>query len=117
MAGAVPCDGYAATSRRGDGAFQRGCRRAVRLRLTITFADKETDVPIENADIRLGPFRATTDAGGRAELWIPAGQYEVNVWHRSYEAPPTTLNVNGERVLRLQGITVPEEDPSARWMM
>jgi hypothetical protein len=86
-------------------------------RLTIVFADKETEEPIENAHIRLGAFRAITDARGRAELSIPVGRYEVKVWHPAYETPSTEIDVNGDLALQLPGVNLPEEDPSARWMM
>jgi hypothetical protein len=86
-------------------------------RLSITFTDSETDAPIENANIRLGPFRAVTDERGRAELFLAAGTYEVSVWHPGFEAPPCTLVVDGNLTLQLAGSAVTQEDPSARWMM
>lgn len=86
-------------------------------RLTITFVEKETEKPIENAHIRLGPFRALTDAGGAAQLSMPKGTYEIKVWHAGYEAPPTTVDIIDDVTLRLVGVAVPEEDPSARFMM
>lgn len=86
-------------------------------RLTITFVEKDTEKPIENAHIRSGPFHALTDAGGAAHLSMPKGTYEIKVWHAGYEAPPTTVAVVDDVTLRLVGVAVPEEDPSARFMM
>ena len=86
-------------------------------RLKITFTDKDTDMPIKGADVRLGPFHAITDALGRAELAIPGGCYDVNVWHCDYEVLPVNVQIDDDVTLQLRGIPVPEEDPSARWMM
>ena len=86
-------------------------------RLTITLIEHETEKPIEHAHIRLGPFRSLTDACGVAELSMPKGTYEIRVWHAGYEAPPTTVDVFNDVTLRLVGVAVPEEDPSARFMM
>jgi hypothetical protein len=33
------------------------------------------------------------------------------------ETPSTTVDVNGDLALQLPGVNLPEEDPSARWMM
>jgi hypothetical protein len=87
------------------------------FKIAITFADKDTKQPIEHAQIRLGLFRATTDACGRAELSMPRGSYEVKVWHPGYESPPLTVELNENLTLHLPGIQVLEEDPSGRWMM
>jgi hypothetical protein len=100
-----------------EARFSIAAVRPPECRLTMTFVDRETEEPIESAHIRLGPFRAVTDASGRAELSIPAGPYEVKVWHHAYETPSTTVEVNGDLALQLHGVSVPEEDPNARWMM
>jgi hypothetical protein len=86
-------------------------------RLTIRLVEMETEKPIENAHIRLGPFRSQTDACGVAELLMPKGTYEIRVWHAGYEAPPTRVDVFDDVNLRIVGVAVPEEDPSARFML
>ena len=43
--------------------------------LTVKVIAKDDRVPIEDAQIRLGPYRATTDASGRAEVRIAKGRY------------------------------------------
>lgn len=103
--------------REAQARFSVAAVRPPECRLTITFADKETAQPIDNAHIRLGPFRAITDAAGRAELLIPVGRYEVKIWHTAYQTPHMTVDVDGDVALELSGVNVPEEDPSARWMM
>jgi hypothetical protein len=86
-------------------------------RITIALTGNETDLPIEDADIRLGAFRATTDTSGRAELAVPRGAYDVTVWHPRFEVLPVNVQIDDDVTLQLRGIAVPEEDPSARWMM
>lgn len=86
-------------------------------RLTIRLVEKDTARPIEHAHVRLGPFRACTDAAGIAELSMPRGTYEVTVWHAGYEADPVGVEINDDVQLDLIGVSVPDEDPSARFMM
>lgn len=100
-----------------EARFSVAAVRPPECRLTITFAEKETDEPIENAHIRLGPFRAQTDSRGMAQLSLPRGSYEIQVWHAGYEAAPTRVDIMNNMTLQLMGIAVPEEDPSPRWMM
>ena len=103
----------------GEGRAQFSFATVARpeCRLTIRLREKDTARPIENAHVRLGPFRACTDAAGIAELSMPRGQYEITVWHAGYEADPVGVEINGDVQLELLGVAVPEEDPSARFMM
>jgi hypothetical protein len=86
-------------------------------RLTIRIVEQDTSKPIENASVRLGPFRSLTNADGVAEVLIPKGTFEVTVWHAAYETSPMTVEVTRDATLELTGVAVPQEDPSARFMM
>jgi hypothetical protein len=87
-------------------------------RLTITLVDRHASTPIENAHIRLGPFRTLTDASGIARVALPKGTYEITVWHAGYETDPATVDIaDADVALRLVGTAVPDEDPSAWWAM
>jgi hypothetical protein len=86
-------------------------------RLTIVITEQDTEVPIERAHVRLGPFRTVTDACGMAEISIPTGTYEVKVWHAGFETPATTVDITADVKLQLAGVAVPEDDSSAPWMM
>src|SRR5712675_859583 len=53
--------------------------------LTVKVIAKETAAPIEDAQIRLGPHRAATDCAGLAEVRMPKGRYELQVWTVGYQ--------------------------------
>jgi hypothetical protein len=65
---------------------------------TLAVAVASGGVPIEEAYIRLGAYRATTDVSGQATIKLAAGRYELVVWKAGYDTEP-----------------VPEEDPDAVW--
>jgi len=86
-------------------------------KLTIVILDKETEAPIQEAHVRLGYFRAVTDADGRADLAMPGGKHEVQAWMVSHELAPTVIDVKEDMTIRLKATAIPEEDPGARWSM
>ena len=57
-------------------------------RVTVQVVEKETEAPLEDVEVRLGVYRASTDAAGLASLELPGGVYELNAWKISYETTP-----------------------------
>jgi len=86
-------------------------------RLTIKVIDKDTKAPIENAQVRLGAYRAATDQSGLAEVDLPKGIYDLDVWKVGYEAPSTSVEVDEDITVQVEVLTVPEENPDAAWLM
>ncbi|HTI72344.1 MAG TPA: hypothetical protein VMF06_20385 [Candidatus Limnocylindria bacterium] len=84
-------------------------------RLTIKIVEQDTEKPIENVQIRLGPFRSATDECGVAELSMPKGSYEMTIWHPRWESPSTQVEVFEDATIELRSTPVPEDDPDARW--
>ena len=85
--------------------------------LTVTVTAKESATPVAQADVRLGPYRATTGPSGQAELRIAGGAYELHVWKAGYEMPTRGLDIRADTSVEIEAVTVPEEDPDARWKM
>ncbi len=85
-------------------------------RLTVDVVDKTTSAPIGDAIVRAGAFRGATNAGGRAELKVADGVYEVVVWKTGFDAPPITIEIAADKQLRVEVAPVPEEDLDARWL-
>jgi hypothetical protein len=83
--------------------------------LTVRLVAQETGSPIAQADIRLGPYRATTDAAGRAELRLPKGQYDLRIWTVGYDAPPCLVDIDDDAVVEIAAVTVPEENADRAW--
>jgi hypothetical protein len=86
-------------------------------RLTIKVIEGANATPIEDAQVRLGAYRAATDRSGQAEIGMPKGCYSLTVWKVGYEAPATTVEVNEDSTVEIAILAVPEENPDAAWMM
>jgi hypothetical protein len=84
-------------------------------KLTVKVIEKDTAAPIEQALVRLGAYRAETGRAGLAEIRLPKGRYELNVWKAGYEIQPTTLDLDKDASVELEALVVPEEDPDAFW--
>jgi hypothetical protein len=86
-------------------------------RLTIKVIEKDTAAPIANAQVRLGVFRGATDQSGLAQVDMPRGTYDLNVWKVGYEAPTKTVELNENISVEVEVLSVPEENPDAAWLM
>jgi hypothetical protein len=71
--------------------------------------------PVEDAIVRLGPTRASTDASGTAVVKLAKGDYELVVWKAGYDAPLTPLNIDADAFLQIDVRVVPQADPDAVW--
>jgi hypothetical protein len=86
-------------------------------RLAVKVVEQDTATPVENAQVRLGPYRAATDGSGIAEVMLPKGSYDLNVWKSGYEAPTTAITVDADLAVDIVLTPVPEENPDDRWQM
>jgi hypothetical protein len=88
-------------------------------RATIEVTDSVTHVAIEDVDVRLGPYRASTGADGVAHLELPAGMYELSAWKPGYDdAPSHTVEVTSNLIIHLETAPTSKSDPDAErvWM-
>jgi hypothetical protein len=103
-----------------DGAtttFSVAVTRPADHRLTVKVLEKDTATPVEAAEVRLGVYRATTNAGGMAAIEVPKGTYELVVWKVGYDVPILSAEVTDDRTVELEATVVPEDDPDAAWQM
>ncbi len=82
---------------------------------TLTVKVVADGVPVEDAIVRLGPTRATTDASGTAAVKLAKGRYELVVWKAGYDAPMTPLTIDADAVVQIDARPLPEPDPDAVW--
>src|SRR5262249_15449167 len=82
---------------------------------TLTIKVSAGDAPIDDAHVRLGPYRATTDAAGVAEIRLAKGRYQLVVWKAGYDRPPTPIEVAGDALVAVEARPEPEPDPDAIW--
>jgi hypothetical protein len=86
-------------------------------RLTVKVVEQGTATPVENAQVRLGPYLAATGDSGIAKLVLPKGSYDLNVWKSGYEAPTTAVTVDADLAVDVAVTPVPEENPDDVWLM
>jgi hypothetical protein len=86
-------------------------------RLTVRVVERETAMPVENALVRLGPYRAATGGSGIAEVVLPKGSYDLNVWKSGYEAPTTAITVGADLAIDIAITLASEENPDDLWQM
>ena len=84
-------------------------------RITVTIVDKATGAPLDEAIVRVGAFRATTDANGCATLHVPRGVAQIVVWKAGFDVPDAEIDVQADADVRVDAKGVREEDPDARW--
>jgi hypothetical protein len=80
-------------------------------RVTVKVTAKGTEAPLENVEVRLGVYRASTDAQGLASLELPGGVYGLDAWKAGYETLPRTVEVGKDLMVHVEAVCVPEKDP------
>jgi uncharacterized membrane protein len=102
---------------RSSSKFSVAIVRPPEHRLTIEVFERDSKAPIEDAQVRLGAYRAATDPSGRAEVAMPKGTYDLTVWKVGYEAPVRTVDVREDASVQVAAVIVPPENPDAAWLM
>jgi hypothetical protein len=86
-------------------------------RLTVKVVAQEAASPVANAQVRLGAYRAATGSSGFAELLVPKGCYDLDVWKAGYEAPKTAVTIDADLAVEIVIAPMPEENPDTAWQM
>ncbi|HYR83869.1 MAG TPA: hypothetical protein VE422_07305 [Terriglobia bacterium] len=53
--------------------------------VSIKVIEKDTETPVQHAEVRLGVYRASTDEAGLAKVELPKGTYDLTVCKIPYE--------------------------------
>ncbi len=87
-------------------------------RVTVTVYDQQTEAPLAQVEVHLGPYRAATDARGRAQVEVPAGRYDLYVRKAGYAPHTGGVAVTGDVALRVAVAPAPDVDPDDEqvWM-
>ena len=85
--------------------------------VTVKVMDKDTAAPIPDVQIRLAAYRAATNKAGVAEVRMPKGIYDLNIWKVGYEAPARSVGVNEDVTVEVEALRLPEEEPDTFWRM
>lgn len=84
-------------------------------RVQVQLSDEQTGSPIASATVRMGPYRAHTDATGTVSLQVPRGDYAVRIMKNTYVAPDRPIVVDRDIELKLAISVPPEKDPYERY--
>ena len=79
--------------------------------VAIEIVKQETGAPVPNAQVRLGPYRATTDEAGSVRFQLPVGEFRMTIWKENHETAEQILKVDKNLALRIEAKVVPEKDP------
>ncbi len=82
---------------------------------TLTVKLNAGGAPVEAAYIRLGPYRAITNASGVAQVRASKGRYDLVIWKAGYDVPSTAVTVETDAVVPVEARMLPEDDPDAIW--
>jgi len=87
-------------------------------RVTVKVTDKETEAPLDNVEVRMGLYRASTDAQGLASLELPGGVYDLDAWKAGYATLPRTVDVGKDLMIHVEALFSPKKDPDDQrvWM-
>ena len=78
--------------------------------ITVTVRTKETEIPLENVEVQLGVYRASTDERGQARLKVPKGTYNVHLWKVGYETDVKTVEVTESVTIPVTAVWAPDQD-------
>jgi hypothetical protein len=103
---------------KASATFSFRTARPPEYQVSVRVIDKETGTPLENVDVRLGVYRASTAAQGLASLEVPGGVYNLEAWKVGYETPSTTVEVGKDLMIQIAAVFSPEQDPDDErvWM-
>lgn len=86
-------------------------------RVTITVREQGAGAPVARAEVRVGFYRAATDARGRAVLDVPAGEYDVSARKTGYEPHAGRVIVTGDVAYRIDAAPASDADDDDHvWM-
>jgi hypothetical protein len=84
-------------------------------RVTIDVIEQGSGRPLGDVELRVGPFRSTTNEIGRAHVAVPGGTYDVHAWKLGYDLQSTTAQITGDTAIQLEvAVTPTAEQPY--WM-
>jgi hypothetical protein len=85
-------------------------------KLTVKVTEQTTAAALGGVEIRLGSFRARTNAAGQAELLVCKGDYQLQLFRTAHIAPAKPIDIKGDTSVELTMVHVPEDHPDARWV-
>jgi hypothetical protein len=82
---------------------------------TLTVKVSADGTALDDAVVRLGPYRAPTDGTGIARVRLASGRYELVVWKTGYEMTSTPIAVDADASVDVTTQRLPEDHPDSVW--
>jgi hypothetical protein len=76
-------------------------------KVSITVIDKHTGIGERDVEVRLGLYIHRTDRRGTVRVDVPGGTYDLSIRKDGFGAAPTTVDVSGDTVVRVEGMSGP----------
>jgi hypothetical protein len=83
--------------------------------VAVAIIDSQSGAPIEQAHVRLGLQRISTDATGRVTIPMPCGEHRLFVWKAGFEIPEQMILVDQDLNITVQATALPVKNPYDRW--
>lgn len=86
--------------------------------ITVRIAPGAVSRSLDGIEVRLGPYRSTTNARGVATVAVPTGSFELSIWRIDIEPVSLEVDVTGDRLVELEvePRRVVDEDAERVWM-
>lgn len=78
----------------------------------VEVVSKDTNAPIDHAEVILHPYRGYTDERGIARLMVPKGEYDLYVSAIEMQTFQTSVKVSDDVTIRAELLLAPVEDTS-----
>ena len=90
-------------------AFSLRVGKPLERRATVRVVDARTRTPLRGVEVRIGPYAATTDGRGVAQVALPAGAFDVGIRKSGHRARPRSLPTEGDPVLEIEAAPAPTQ--------
>jgi hypothetical protein len=84
--------------------------------VTVKVVQKDAGTPVEDAQVRLGVYFASSDQTGLARIAMPHGRYGLDVLKTGYQALSRVLDVNSDVTVEVEVAVIPPQNPDAYWL-
>ncbi len=86
--------------------------------VTVEVVRDDTGDPIDEVEVRMGIYRASTDDRGMARFELPSGEFDLIAWKPGLATDPASVEVIGDLEVRVEARYVPDTDPDDEriWM-
>ena len=94
--------------REASSKFGFAATKPAERRLRVEVVEMGSAIPVPNAEVSLGVYRASTNESGRSIVSVAEGTYELAIWKAGYEAPSRTLDVSKDLTVRVEVAVLPD---------